>query len=134
MRRHLDNPSKFDPPNSIEAFYNQTKMKLRTSTPGRSDGISFNDVKNTDNKNFSILDKRILTEAQNDVGVNDKNEIAKQYRANWRALKKAWASATPDQRKVWNDGAKKQEGWDGFTWWCNALLILDPEGSANELL
>jgi len=128
-RKHIIDPEENDKPNSIEAYYNQLMIRLRTRTPGKGDGISYNEVKNTSSENFKIVDDRIISS----LGSGTKNEQAVAYRKEWQELQDIWRKATADQRKVWNDGAKEQKRWDGFSWWLNNFQQ-DPTGPAGKLV
>jgi hypothetical protein len=128
-RKHLDDPDNNDDPTSLEAYYNQLMIRMRTRTPEKSDGISYNEVKNTTTENFKIVDDRLIKSLESGT----KNEQAVQYREEWKEYQDIWRKATADQRKIWNDGAKKQTGWDGFTWWLSKFQQ-DPSGSAGKLV
>jgi len=124
MRAHLDNDN-IDPPLGLAEFYQQTKIKMRTSTPGKSDGVSFNMVNKTTNENYMGLDKKILNAIIQENPNADKNTQAQMYREDWQQLNESWARATSAQRKLWEKGAKDVGGWNGFTWWANAWLMQD---------
>jgi len=119
--RHKENPDDFPrKPQGIEGYYNQAKIKLLTTTPGKSDGLAWNDIKNTSNENWNELNKSILNGAEGTPGTKEHTD---DYRSDWRQVRDIWKGATKKQRDVWTKSA--ETGYDGLTWWLYHFLRND---------
>ena len=108
-KKHMQNPSEFDKPTSIEGYYNKRIIKLKTG------GVfSYNDVKNTNPENLDILEKTLSNAAANAAINSDGNLDRETYVKVYRQL---WTDAKADWKEVKNKDAFKADGYDPIIQW-----------------
>jgi len=108
-KKHMQNPSEFDKPTSIEGYYNKRIIKLKTG------GVfSYNDVKNTNPENLDILEKTLSNAAANAAINADGNLNRETYVKVYRQL---WTDAKADWKEVKNKDAFKADGYDPIIQW-----------------
>jgi len=108
-KKHIQNPSEFDKPTSIEGYYNKRIIKLKTGNV-----FSYNDVKNTNPENLDILEKTLSNAAANAATNADGNLDRETYVKVYRQL---WTDAKADWKEVKNKDAFKADGYDPIIQW-----------------
>ena len=108
-KKHIQNPSEFDKPTSIEGYYNKRIIKLKTGNV-----FSYNDVKNTNPENLDILEETLSNAAANAATNADGNLDRETYVKVYRQL---WTDAKTDWKEVKNKDAFKADGYDPIIQW-----------------
>ncbi len=110
-KKHIQNPSEFDKPTSIEGYYNKRIIRLKTG-----DVFSYNDVKNTNPENLDILEETLAKAAANKAinadGNLDRETYVKVYRQLWTDAKDEWNGMSDADKKAF-----KADGYDPIIQW-----------------